>query len=360
MYNPYTEGRLRGTDQMSSFYLSRLSKQERQALEKQLWSQQNGKCFISEKAIDLELDEVDIDHIVPTRDNGKDDPSNFAITLATYNRSKQAADLRVARVLARFDKIRESSDSDRGANLSDVLKMFGGATTDIRIKIDSGTITYANPLGEGGERTLSPLFYDKLSGMSYFFAMLPIEAIHHDEKINPRAIGPNLRGLIEEFHNGRPQLHVALGWIETSEAPHVKVRVFDGQHKAAAQILLGIREIPIRVFVDPNEETLLTANTNAGTTLRQVAFDKSVQRRLGSSILIDRLERYRKEKGLPEEFEEFSERDLVNHFKGELRAMTRYVLDSVRDSITHSPDNKLRDFVEYAGKGSENPSRTAR
>jgi hypothetical protein len=31
------------------------------------------------------------------------------------------------------------------------------------------------------------------------------------------------------------------------------------------------------------------------------------------------------------------------------------VLDSVRDSITHSPDNKLRDFVEYAGKGSEKP-----
>jgi hypothetical protein len=41
---------------MSSFYLSRLSKQERQALEGQLWSQQGGKCFISEKPIDLTLD----------------------------------------------------------------------------------------------------------------------------------------------------------------------------------------------------------------------------------------------------------------------------------------------------------------
>src|SRR6516165_2404666 len=102
---------------MSSLFLSRLSHQDRQALAKRLWAQQNGKCFISEKPIDLDLDEFEIDHIIPTRDNGKDDPSNFALTLASYNRSKQAADLRIARVLARFDSIKDSAESDdRGAN----------------------------------------------------------------------------------------------------------------------------------------------------------------------------------------------------------------------------------------------------
>lgn len=35
--------------------------------------------------------------------------------------------------------------------------------------------------------------------------------------------------------------------------------------------------------------------------------------------------------------------------------MTRYVLDSVRDGITRSPKSKLREFVEYAGKGYEKP-----
>ena len=61
------------------------------------------------------------------------------------------------------------------------------------------------------------------------------------------------------------------------------------------------------------------------------------------------------EKGLPDDYDEFSEKTLVEHFKGEQRAIKRYVLDSVRDSITHSPENKLRDFVEYAGKGHEKP-----
>jgi hypothetical protein len=341
----------------ASLYLNHLSKEERKALEEQLWSQQGGKCFISEEGIDLKLDEVDIDHIIPTRDNGKDDPSNFALTLASWNRSKQAADLRIARVLARFDRIKESADAkDHAPNLNDVLQAYGGARHDLRIKVDGKNVTYLATGKNSDDKLTVPLCEDTLSGMRYFFALLPIEVLHHDERINPRPIGANLRGLIEEFHKRRPQLHVALAWAETSSAsPETRVHVFDGQHKAAAQILLGVREIPVRIFLNPNEQLLLTANTNAGTTLRQVAFDKSVQRRLGSSILNDRIVRYREEKGLNTDFEEFSEKELVEHFKGEQRAMTRYVLDSVRNAITHSPDNKLRDFVEYAGKSSEKP-----
>ena len=163
--------------------------------------------------MDLKLDELDIVHIIPTRDNGHDDPSNFALTLLHYNRSKQAADLRVARVLARFEEIRETADSDdRGPNFNDVLKAYGGASATLRTKIDELTITYITCGTNGGENKISvPLHTDKLSGMRYFFGVIPIEKVCHDERINPRSIGPNVRGLIEEFHKGRPQLHVAMG-----------------------------------------------------------------------------------------------------------------------------------------------------
>lgn len=339
---------------MGSLYLNRLGKDERQVLVAQLWQQQAGKCFISGKPIDLALHEVDVDHIIPTRDNGKDDPTNFALTLSHYNRSKQASDLRIARVLARFEDIKATADSDdRGANLNDVLRSVGGSSAPLRVSVDEHTVSYLTPGSADPVRL--PLHMDSLSGMRYFFAVLPVECVFHDDRINPRPIGSNLRGLIEEFHRRRPQLHVALGWIETARLPEAQVRVFDGQHKAAAQILLGVRHIPLRVFVDPDLDRLLTANTNAGTTLRQVAFDKSVQRRLGSSILLDRIARYRAEKNLPDDYEEFSEKTLVEHFKGEQKAMTRYILDSVRDTITHDPNNKLMDFVEYAGKGYAKP-----
>lgn len=341
---------------MASAYLSGLSKEGRAALEKQLWEQQQGKCFISDEPIQIGLHELDIDHVIPSRDEGKDDPSNFALTLLHWNRTKQASDLRVARVLARLDKIRDGAVSDdRGANLADVLSSFNGGSRDLRAALHDDYIDILDSVGGGSQPRRLDIYSDPLSGMQYFFALLPIEFIHHDERINPRAIGPNIRGLIEEFHKGRPQLHIALGWIDTADLPNLRVRVFDGQHKAAAQVLLGVRKVPVRIFIDPDKDKLLTANTNAGTTLRQVAFDKSVQRRLGSSILQDRIEKYRRDRELPDDFEEFSEDALVRHFKGEQNAMTRYILDSVRDGVTHSPDNKLRDFIEYGGKGQDKP-----
>ena len=161
--------------------------------------------------------------------------------------------------------------------------------------------------------------------------------------------------MVEEFHKKLPQLHVSLGWINTSEGSEARIQIFDGQHKAAAQVLLGARSLPVRVFIDPDTNVLLTANTNAGTTLRQVAFDKSVQRSLGSSLLSNRIDRYREETGIALDDENFSELDLVNHFKGEGREMRRYVIDRVRDSITTHWQNGLRDYIEYGGRSADKP-----
>ena len=60
-------------------------------------------------------------------------------------------------------------------------------------------------------------------------------------------------------------------------------------------------------------------------------------------------------RGLAEDDYSFSERDLVQFFRGERREMERYVIDAQRDALTHAQENRLLEFVEWAGKAFEKP-----
>jgi hypothetical protein len=342
---------------MSSLFLARQKPEDRYELINKLHSAQKGHCFICEESIDLKVhkNSIEIDHVVPLTVGGKDDPSNFALAHASCNRSKQASDLEVARILHRFTRLKKKlEEENRSPNLGDLLKESGGGSHKLSFKLDANTVTYS--LSELGDNSLYtvPVYEDELSGFRYFFARMPIQYLAHDDHINPRSIGANISKLVEEFHQKRPQLHVALAWVR-SPAGHSALHVFDGQHKAAAQIMLGARALPVRVFIDPDADTLITTNTNAGTTLKQVAFDKSVQRHLGSSLYQDRVQRFQKETGRADDDLRFSERDLVNHFKGQSREIKRFILDALRNGVTSDPENKLMDFIDLGGRGKERP-----
>jgi len=342
---------------MPSLYLTRLNGSQRDDLVNTLHKSQNGKCFICDNDIDLVLhkDTIDIDHVIPIKMNGPDNPSNFALTHSSCNRSKQASDLNVARILARFDMLKNSVLKDnRGVNLNDILRLHGGSQFDFQARLENDEIKYSLP--ENGHVAIQTqrVYTDQISKFKYFFAVLPIQYLHHDDKINPRTIGSNISKLIQEFYQKKPQLHIQLAWLNLQDEKK-QIKVFDGQHKATAQIMLGAKELPVRVFIDPDLDTLLAANFNAGTTLKQVAFDKSVQRHLGSALYADRIAQYVKDHSLAENDYSFSEKDLLKYFKGESREVKRYILDSVRDTITHNPENRLKDYIDFGGRGNEKP-----
>jgi HNH endonuclease len=235
-----------------SLYLSRLGPDERIELERRLLDRQSGKCFLCDAEIDLALHkELEIDHVIPLATRGEDGENNFALTHSSCNRKKGASDLRVARRLMLFERIQvEAMEAGaRGANLGHLLAHFGGAKRNLRLKEEGDRVRYTLT-AVGDERIReAPLYEDPLSKMKYFFAVLPIEYVHHDDRINPRNIGANLRGLIEEFQKGRPQLHVGLTWWTPDEDATGPVKMFDGQHKAAAQVLLDVRSSTARPSV---------------------------------------------------------------------------------------------------------------
>jgi hypothetical protein len=266
---------------------------DRAELTQTLLRQQNYCCFICENPLDPLIDEIEIDHIIPRARGGKDDENNYAAAHSWCNRNKSDSDLRIARCLAKYNQVKEAvvGQSPNRPNLADFLEQFGGGKHALRVQWQDTKLQYSMPeLDHQHHQT--PVYLDKLSGLYYAFLYLPIEYLHHDKRINPRAVSPRIRGLLNEFLSGRPQLHVALAWgvIENNQ---VKVQVFDGQHKAVAQLLLGVHTLPVRLFLNPDPNLLLEANTNAGTILRQVAFDQATQRYLGSQLYWEKIDEYR-------------------------------------------------------------------
>ena len=336
-----------------------LASDELQAFRERLHTIQSGRCYICRKPIDLHLHDgsLEFDHIEPLVVGGKDTDTNLALTHSTCNRNKGASDLRVARCLAELHLLEQAAKErgDRGANLGDVLLNYSGAERPLRLKQNDSSVEFSFPHAGDNDIHMAPLYRDKLSGSQYFFAIVPLQYIHHDDVINPRSIGSNIRGLIEEFLKERPQLHVGLAWWTPDNDDAGNLKLFDGQHKAAAQILLGATELPVRVFVNPSVNILIQTNTNAGSSLRQVAFDKAVMRHLGSSLYGDRLKQYQKMHSLSEDDFSFSEQDLVHHFRGERRQMQRFIIDAQRNAIARDGENRLLEFVEWSGRGADRP-----
>lgn len=343
----------------NSIFLGRLNNDERKALINRLWTIQKGKCFITGKDIDLKLHEgqLDIDHIIPLTNGGKDDESNMALTFSYANRSKQAADLNLARINWTFKTMCDDLQhkENRNPNLTDILKLYGGSSFRLKYYVENESIKFSFPEIGRVDIIELPVYTDPLSNERYFFALLPIQYVYHDDKINPRSIGSNVSKLLAEFYKGNAQLHISLGYVEDSQDGSSEVKLFDGQHKAAAQIMLGVRNIPVRVFINPNKDKITEANFNAGTTLKQVAFDKSIQRHLGSTLYQDRVERYQKQTNRAADDFSFSEKVLVNFYKGESREMKRYIIDAVKDGITYGEDNRLRAYIDMGGRAKEKP-----
>ena len=130
---------------MSSLFLNRQTPDERKALIATLHQTQNGHCFICEKPLDLQLhkDNLDVDHVIPLKTGGKDDPSNFALTHDSCNRSKQASNLEVARLLQRFAALKEAVEPEnRSPNLGDILTQAGGGQAELSFRLAGDQIQF--------------------------------------------------------------------------------------------------------------------------------------------------------------------------------------------------------------------------
>ena len=153
---------------MHSPYLDKLSNTEYQALTNRLFNIQRGKCYICQQDIDLATQKTQIDHIIPISLSGKDNETNFAVTHASCNESKQDANLCVARSLHRLMRIQDDVEKreKRAASLKDLLIFEGGSKYNLRYRIDDKTGDFVYSLDDTKDTTIyhTKIFKDALSG----------------------------------------------------------------------------------------------------------------------------------------------------------------------------------------------------
>ena len=335
----------------NSKYLDDLSRDEYDALTRKLWEIQNHKCFICGDEIVLGVSQTNIDHIRPLVNGGKDDPVNFGLTHEHCNKSKQDADLEVSRRLHQLGKIiKTAQDAGETPSLKHVLAANGGSKYQFRYQIEGDRLIYSFDAAGDTKVYRTEIFTDDLSGEKTAFIKVPISYLFHDEIINPRGINSSISLLIKEFHKPNPQLHLSLARLNDD-----KILIFDGQHKAVAQIMLGVRQLVVRLFLNPDVERLTETNTIAGSKLKQIAFDKAIVRQLHDTLYSERLRKYQIDHSLPEDNFSFSEQRIVEYFKGERGSIRTYIINSQKNAITRSPENKLQSYINFEGRGNSLP-----
>ena len=117
-------------------YLESLSKEKYEELVKKLKEIQSNVCYICQREIDKDIQKVNVDHIVPLVNGGKDDENNFAITHESCNKSKQDANLEIARIMYHLKEIQENipKEENRSASLKDVLNQYGVLNLILNLK----------------------------------------------------------------------------------------------------------------------------------------------------------------------------------------------------------------------------------
>ena len=287
-------------------FIESLTQKQREELVRRLWEHQQKRCYISGETIDLQVHEVDLDHIIARARGGRGDESNIGLALAHHNRSKGVRDLELQRRIFRFYKDLEKRQNAGGRNelftVGDVLQNIRSVGREVStVKTDGdGEVLISWTSSDVGPKAIKLALVTDQSAAPLVrlscFGRFPAEIVHHSN-LNPRSIH-DLEPMIEEFYYQHPQMQPSLAYFEPKSLGNTgRIMLFDGQHKAAAQLYNLSGEILCRLFIPEHEgqpkkleefvEELRRTNFRAHTKLAQLHFAQFTEDKVGHAIYSD-------------------------------------------------------------------------
>lgn len=297
----------------------------------QVRSNFNNLCYLCETSLEgYGPDEIEYDHIYAYADGYPQELSNFAAVHASSlpGRRNCHRDKGRKSPYEYKEELRIQQIMEGVTGLKDLCA--SPEPVDFEINLSGRTIRF-------GEKEL-PLYSQHIDGMDnwYFFHEVPIRHIETDTKIQLRPLEPKIYPLIANFRHS-VQLLPCVGRLDTEEKV---VKIFDGQHKAVAQIVGNQRtSIPCMVFLNTDVDALRVTVFEAHTTFLQQRYKRSHIADKLATIYWERVAAYRESIGNPNA--PFTEKAIL---RGETKAQIRqFVLAQIIDEVRNRDEHQFVD-----------------
>jgi hypothetical protein len=306
-------------------------------------AQQGMRCFIDNHPIDDPAD-VEFDHIRPFAESGDTDISNIGATCRKHNREKSSMSLSEYRDRLGIRRFFEGATKRRLDDLlSDRLGPKGyGQPVQVEIAHGSALIY----LDEKPIQT--SVSVDPATSETYFYASLPFRVLRNDAELQPRALEPDRVWELYRHLRNHTQLAPAVCRLVADD-----LLLFDGQHKAAAQIWAGRNAVDCKVYVEPDVRRLKDTNLAAHDKLRQMPFYTSTLLEKYAAMAREDWEAFLLGGG-PKTETTFVEFLRIAHQMSRAEATKRVRSMIVQDIIEHG-DNGLREYIAEENRSRANP-----
>ncbi len=301
------------------------------------------RCFINGHPIESEAD-VEFDHIHPWSEAGRSAIDNIAVVCKRHNREKRNLSLSEYRDRLELRKFFEGAKKRRLDDLLTERLGPSGFGNSVSIELNDGeAVTYFD---SGTQR--APVLICPATGEKYFFASVPVGFIRNDVELQPRALEPERLWELYRHLLRHTQLQPAIGRLTDSH-----LLIFDGQHKAAAQVWAGRDALDCKIYVDPDVRRVKETNLSAHDKLRQMPFYTSTLLEKYAVMASEDWEEFLISPGAKTEaaFVEFmrAKTDLSRP------DATKRIRSMLYRDILEYPDNQLRDYIAEENRTRANP-----
>ncbi len=318
-------------------------------VEKQKVLDQHGrKCFVDGAPITDE-EPIEFHHIKPYSAEGSTTLDNIAPVCKRHHRTIGTMSLQEYRDKIELGKFFEGEEAKY---LDDLIRHKKGVSGEkLKYEINDNRIS----LYFHDSRHDYPLHACPTTSWKYFYATIPAEHIENDGDLQPRALREASMWSLYRHFQTNTQLAPSICRIDDDGT----LLLFDGQHKAAAQIWAGRPLIECKVYLHPDSRLLKETNLEAHGQLRQMSFYSHELTQKYADLYGEDWIEYMNT--TPGEKSEMGFLNFLIHAKKKTMAKAKNEIALARyNEIVNDPENKLPEYLTEKHRGREQPLTFAR